>query len=95
MRYLAGIVKEADGLDLGGLEGRVLDSNPLLESFGNATTLKNDNSSRFGKFIDLQFGQQGQIVGAKISNFLLEKTRIVAPCPNERNYHIFYQVRVC
>jgi myosin heavy subunit len=80
---------------LGRLEERVLDSNPLLESFGNAKTLRNDNSSRFGKFIEIQFDHHGKIVGAEIMNFLLEKTRIVSQSVGERNYHIFYQVRPC
>ncbi|CAI5708000.1 hypothetical protein KXD40_004996 [Peronospora effusa] len=77
---------------LGKLEERVLDSNPLLESFGNAKTLRNDNSSRFGKFIEIQFNHHGKIVGAQILNFLLEKTRIVSQSLGERNYHIFYQL---
>ncbi|KAL0583084.1 hypothetical protein ABG067_006938 [Albugo candida] len=77
---------------LGGLEERVLDSNPLLESFGNAKTIRNDNSSRFGKFIEIQFDHHGKIVGAEIVNFLLEKTRIVSQSLGERNYHIFYQL---
>jgi myosin heavy subunit len=79
---------------LGKLEERVLESNPLLESFGNAKTLRNDNSSRFGKFIEIQFDHHGKIVGAEIMNFLLEKTRIVSQSVGERNYHIFYQVRL-
>ncbi|KAG6596139.1 myosin-like protein [Phytophthora cinnamomi] len=77
---------------LGKLEERVLESNPLLESFGNAKTLRNDNSSRFGKFIEIQFNHHGKIVGAQILNFLLEKTRIVSQSLGERNYHIFYQL---
>ncbi|RLN76933.1 hypothetical protein BBJ28_00015394, partial [Nothophytophthora sp. Chile5] len=77
---------------LGKLEERVLESNPLLESFGNAKTLRNDNSSRFGKFIEIQFDHHGKIVGAQILNFLLEKTRIVSQSLGERNYHIFYQL---
>ncbi|GAB9472769.1 Myosin-i heavy chain [Globisporangium polare] len=77
---------------LGKLEERVLESNPLLESFGNAKTLRNDNSSRFGKFIEIQFDHHGKIVGAEIMNFLLEKTRIVSQSIGERNYHIFYQL---
>lgn len=77
---------------LGKLEERVLKSNPLLESFGNAKTLRNDNSSRFGKFIEIQFNHHGKIVGAQILNFLLEKTRIVSQSLGERNYHIFYQL---
>lgn len=75
------------------LEDRVLSSNPLLESFGNARTLKNDNSSRFGKFIKISFNTEtGAIVGASISNYLLEKTRITTQIEGERNYHIFYQI---
>ena len=75
------------------LEDRVLSSNPLLESFGNARTLKNDNSSRFGKFIKISFNTNtGSIVGASISNYLLEKTRITTQIDGERNYHIFYQI---
>ena len=77
------------------LEDRVLSSNPLLESFGNARTLKNDNSSRFGKFIKINIDPTNNkrgIVGATISNYLLEKTRIVHQSEGERNYHIFYQM---
>eukprot|EP01119_Soliformovum_irregulare_P020308 TRINITY_DN6548_c0_g1_i8.p1 TRINITY_DN6548_c0_g1~~TRINITY_DN6548_c0_g1_i8.p1 ORF type:complete len:1188 (-),score=488.31 TRINITY_DN6548_c0_g1_i8:69-3632(-) len=73
------------------VEKRVLESTPLLEAFGNAKTLKNDNSSRFGKFIEIQF-DQGVIIGAKIRTYLLEKSRIVRQTTNERGYHIFYQL---
>jgi len=83
---------EANGA-MASLEDRVLSSNPLLESFGNARTLKNDNSSRFGKFIKISFNTKtGGIVGATISNYLLEKTRITTQIEGERNYHIFYQL---
>lgn len=105
MKYLARICKRPskenpnpllspDGKKLiAALEDRVLSSNPLLESFGNARTLRNDNSSRFGKFIHIFFSTvTGTITGASISNYLLEKTRITTQVEGERNYHIFYQL---
>ena len=71
---------------------RVLQSNPILEAFGNARTLRNDNSSRFGKFIELGFSRSGQLLGAKVDTYLLEKVRLGFHASGERNYHIFYQV---
>ncbi len=98
MKYLAYIQhrKDIEGGrgSTGGssLEEKVLSCNPLLESFGNACTLHNDNSSRFGKFIEISFSSSGRISGARIENYLLEKTRIVRQSAGERNYHIFYQL---
>ncbi|NXR56571.1 MYO19 protein, partial [Hippolais icterina] len=74
------------------IEKRVLDSNPVMEAFGNACTLRNNNSSRFGKYIQLQLDRFHHLTGASIQTFLLEKTRVAYQAPNERNFHIFYQI---
>lgn len=74
------------------LEEKIIISNPLLEAFGNAQTVRNDNSSRFGKFIKLFCSSQGNILGAEIKTYLLEKIRVVSQNKGEKNYHIFYQV---
>ena len=74
-----------------GIEAKVLGCNPFLEAFGNAKTNRNDNSSRFGKFLKIEY-DQGKIIGAHMKQYLLEKSRVIDPGPDERSYHIFYQL---
>lgn len=91
MQYIANVSGSGSG-DIQQIKDMVLATNPLLESFGNAKTLRNNNSSRFGKYLQIHFNNQGEPVGADITNYLLEKSRVVGQITNERNFHIFYQL---
>uniref|UniRef100_H3CXS5 Osteoclast-stimulating factor 1 n=1 Tax=Tetraodon nigroviridis TaxID=99883 RepID=H3CXS5_TETNG len=94
-KYIMGYISKVSG---GGAKVQqhvkdiILQSNPLLEAFGNAKTVRNNNSSRFGKYFEIQFSRGGEPDGGKISNFLLEKSRVVSQNENERNFHIYYQL---
>ncbi|EFN77962.1 Myosin-Ie, partial [Harpegnathos saltator] len=90
MSYVARVSGGGDKVQ--GVKDIILESNPLLEAFGNAKTIRNNNSSRFGKYVEMQFGSGGQPSGGKISNFLLEKSRVTCHNSGERNFHIFYQL---
>ncbi|WKY09050.1 hypothetical protein Q1695_001862 [Nippostrongylus brasiliensis] len=90
MKYFASIAGHRDGS--AGVEDRVLATNPIMEAIGNAKTIRNDNSSRFGKFIQINFDERFTISGAEMKTYLLEKSRLVFQAPQERNYHIFYQI---
>jgi len=91
MRYLA--YMGGRGVTEGrSVEQQVLESNPVLEAFGNAKTVRNNNSSRFGKFVELQFDKNGRISGAAVRTYLLERTRVCQVSDPERNYHCFYML---
>ena len=91
MRYLTTLSRKSNSSQ--SIEAQVLQSNPILESFGNARTVRNDNSSRFGKFIEISFlVGTGKLIFASIETYLLEKIRLITQAQGERNYHIFYEV---
>jgi myosin-5 len=98
MQYLAVVSKSQDESQNGlSIADQVLQSNPILESFGNARTLRNDNSSRFGKFVKIWFSRENQfgalrLIGTTIETYLLEKVRLVRQARGERNFHIFYEL---
>ncbi|XP_042890600.1 myosin heavy chain, muscle-like isoform X41 [Penaeus japonicus] len=84
--------KPKEGEKKQNLEDQIVQTNPVLEAFGNAKTVRNDNSSRFGKFIRIHFGPSGKLSGADIETYLLEKARVISQQSLERSYHIFYQI---
>ena len=94
LKYLTTVGNSTVGSQLvdGSVMDKVLQSNPILEAFGNAKTLRNDNSSRFGKFIELNFNKRGHLIGGSIKTYLLEKVRLPSQQQGERNFHIFYQL---
>ncbi|KAI4871693.1 hypothetical protein NFI96_000223 [Prochilodus magdalenae] len=89
MRYFATVSGSASEANV---EEKVLASNPIMEAIGNAKTTRNDNSSRFGKYIEIGFDRKYHIIGANMRTYLLEKSRVVFQADEERNYHIFYQL---
>ena len=92
MEYVAAVSgdKPSLGTDVN-IKERLLLSNPVLEAFGNAKTCRNDNSSRFGKYMQLLFDYAGVPVGGRLTNYLLEKPRVVTPGQGEQSFHVFYQ----
>jgi myosin-5 len=96
MRHLisqSGAKSGGDASDLGdSIQRRIMESNVVLEALGNAKTVRNDNSSRFGKYIKMKYDANEKIIGARTEHFLLEKSRLIRVAKGERNYHIFYQL---
>lgn len=90
MQYIAAVSSSTAGVER--VKKIILESNPVLEAFGNAKTVRNNNSSRFGKYFEIQFDKNSDPIGGRITNYLLEKSRVVYQSSGERNFHIFYQM---
>jgi myosin-1 len=90
MQYISGV--SGKSVEVVKVKERMLSSNPILEGFGNAKTVNNNNSSRFGKYMEILFDYGGDPVGGRVTNYLLEKSRVVGPSQSERNFHVFYQI---
>mmetsp|Transcript_28371 Transcript_28371/g.69116 ORF Transcript_28371/g.69116 Transcript_28371/m.69116 type:complete len:1017 (+) Transcript_28371:228-3278(+) len=90
MQYIAATSGSSKGIER--VKNKILATNPLLEAFGNAKTVRNNNSSRFGKYMQIFFDLRNDPAGASVTNYLLEKSRVVQPAVDERNFHIFYQL---